>query len=200
MNRLTLLIVALFIAVGNLCSQSLQPKTPAIEDFLPYTDDIGFGTIKFCLYSETADDGLPLPSDNMFFNLLLDEEPLTFTTDVYSDLDADMTDVPYDFEAFPKISVWGDKRTVFFYTSDYKKMGVRSIYVDGDGKRHESQTAWINADGTTDGVSPITCAPVSESAYGYDILGRSGASTLGGLHLSKAKKGNGESVWIKHWR
>ena len=200
MNRLTLLFAACFMVAGNLFSQSLQPKAPAIEDFLPYTDGIGFGTIKFCLYSETADDSTPLPTANMFFNLLLDEEPLTFTTDVYDDIDADMTDVPYDFEAFPKISVWGDKRTVFFYTSDYKKMGVRSIYVDDNGKRHESQTAWVNADGTTDGVSPITCAPVSESAYGYDILGRSAGSSPVGLHLRKAKKGKGESVWIKCWR
>lgn len=200
MKRLTFLFINLVLAFSAASAQSVIPATPQIVDYLPHSDEIGFGAIKFNL-SATAADGTPLPADRMFFNLLLDDRPLVFTGDVYEDIEEEMTDVAFDYECFPKISVYGNDRIVFFYTGGFSRMGVRSVYVDTDGNRHESPTAWINADGTADGIGHTAadcgCGEKEGRWSGCDLSGRRIGSGARGIEVRRATKADGSRVWIK---
>ena len=76
-------LAAILLAAGSAMAQSQTPKAPEIVDYLPYTEETGFGTVKFRLYYQTADGQEALPADRLYYNIMIDDTPLVFTKDVY---------------------------------------------------------------------------------------------------------------------
>ena len=134
-QRMAASLAAILLAAGSAMAQSQTPKAPEIVDYLPYTEEMGFGTVKFRLYHQTADGQEALPADRLYYNIMIDDTPLVFTKDVYEDIEEEMTDVLFDYDCFPKIFAFGDVRTVFIYVPDYQRLGVKNIYVDEAGGR-----------------------------------------------------------------
>ena len=195
-QRMAASLAAILLAAGSALAQSQTPKAPEIVDYLPYTEETGFGTVKFRLYYQTADGQEELPADRLYYNILIDDTPLVFTKDVYEDIEEEMTDVLFDYDCFPKIFAFGDVRTVFFYVSDFQRLGVKDIYVDEAGTRHESAVAWATTGSQTDAIRNATAEP-NPSAESYDLCGRRVTGQPHGITLRRVVLSDGTVQWRK---
>ena len=195
-QRMAASLAAILLAAGSALAQSQTPKAPEILDYLPYTEETGFGTVKFRLYYQTADGQEELPADRLYYNIMMDDTPLVFTKDVYEDIEEEMTDVLFDYDCFPKIFAFGDVRTVFIYVPDYQRLGVKNIYVDEAGTRHESAVAWATADSQTDAIRNATAEP-NPSAESYDLWGRRVTGQPHGITLRRVVLSDGTVQWCK---
>ena len=175
----------------------MAPKMPLIRDFLMYTDDIGFGVVKIDLYSETA-DGQMLPADNLFFCVYLDSEKLPFVLSDGEEFSATVTDMPY-WEGCSSVYQILDSWFVYFYHGGFSRLGVQSVYIDADGKRHESAIAWVKADGSVDGIGRQNHVNPSsvESVTFTDPLGRRIQSPRNGMFIETIKYSDGSTKKIK---
>lgn len=104
--------------------------------------------------------------------------------------------VLFDYESFPKIFVFGDVRTVFIYVPDYQRLGVKNIYVDEAGMRHESAVAWATADSPSDAIRSVEVDP-HLSAESYDLWVRRVTGQPHGITLRRVVLSDGTIQWRK---
>ena len=75
-----------------------KPAAPAIQEVSPYDESDGM-SVKFTIEPKTLMENTLCPN-YLYYNVYFDTDtkPMTFTEDIYSGLDEDMTDIPYLFE------------------------------------------------------------------------------------------------------
>ena len=165
-------------------NMSLTPANPIITLYEPYDPDYGFGAIEFIL-PVTNTEGILLDKANLTYRLYLDNTPFTFTPADYPFLSSDMELVPYTFEGETDILVMGASHTVFFYCSDYSRMGVQTVYDSGN----TSAIVYTDSEG---GISaPATDTPAAVSTEYFDLLGRPVASPTSGLFIRRTTLSDG---------
>ena len=166
-------------------------EKPYIMDFMPYDEEYGYGGIQFVL-SRLTDDGQYLNPEKLYYNLFIDDELFTFYPDEYPEFETETTDIPY-YHNGEDVSNYDDMFIIYFYTTGFQKMGIREVYIDDDGKRYESETAWINADGTTEGIKDAKLNAVrSFRGVTYtDLSGRQVAHPTKGLYIKTATLADG---------
>lgn len=164
------------------------PQKPAFEDFLEYTDDYGYGGAQFTL-SRISTDGNYLNPEKLYYNVYFDDELFTFSPDEYPEFEEDVTDVPYNYSG-NDVSCYGDSHIVYFYITGFDKMGVSTIYKDGD-TRYESPIEWYYL--TTDGISKVadnSMASTRSVTY-TDITGRRLATPARGVNIKTTTMSDG---------
>lgn len=112
------------------------PSDPEIVAYNPYNEANGYGTFNFNLPFWNK-QGLLLNPDNMFYNVYLDDEVMTFSADIYTSLDNDITNLPYYFSDYYDIFSVGINHAVYLYEGGYKRIGVQS-FVMADGIEYRS--------------------------------------------------------------
>lgn len=113
-------------------------------------------------------DGNLLDTTQMYYEIYLDGELFTFTTDSYL-IDEDTTEIPYVLDNFSDFWVAGQDHTIYLYADFEKSIGIRSIYVDEKGNRHYSETSTLTIGET--GVENIAGKNVESVLY-HDLTGR----------------------------
>lgn len=132
------------VTIGKKSDAAVTPKTPEIN-----MQNTKFGYFQILLdIPLVAVDGTWLLADKTFYQLWFEkdgkQQPYTFTTSKYTDLSADMTEIPYTFtsESFAKYG------NVIYFTEtkddvgSWAKIGVQTIY-RGGGAERKSEINWI---------------------------------------------------------
>ena len=92
-------------------------------------------------------DGNYLEPENRYYYIYLDEEILTFDTDVYTTLPEEMTLIPWDFTA-SNSDIYGSPLLHYAYIYDplFEKIGVQFIYCFED-QPYYSNIVYIDPEG-----------------------------------------------------
>lgn len=185
------------------------PAKPVIYYVMPYNSDKdqpNMGGMEYIL-SNLSTDGKELDESKLFYNIYLDDQLLTFDKATYRYIENDMTDLPYGYtdSYYSKMYQYygydlytvSDKGVTYqdiYLHKDFKKVGVKALYIDGD-TRLESQMAEYT-------VTAINNAAISEGAdvksISYsDLSGRKVSAPQHGIYLKTTTFGNGKTKTVK---
>lgn len=188
------------------------PADPSIDvfalyDYIKESDtELQFRTYPLVELSIPVVDteGNPMLTDKLSYVLyIIDasdvQQTLTITQDLYSEIPADMTEIPYNFDDDWDINVGGNP---FYLNQDpneivtWKKIGVQSIY-RGMDIEHRSEIVWYDIQAyiaemqaeleRVTGIDDIL-ADSSRDRIVYDLQGRRVATPTKGLYIINGKK------------
>lgn len=166
------------------------PATPTISTYMEYNEDAGYGGLVFTLPTEDV-NGNWINPEKMKYIIYGDDKAYEFTTDLYTGIEENMTEVPYSFTDDLDFVLQDGEHIVFLYEGGYSKMGVQSVYYGGD-ERTVSPIVYQ----TSDGIKVKTTAPVSTEFY--DLQGRRLNYPTPGLKIMKAIYADGSVKTIKY--
>lgn len=166
------------------------PATPTISTYMEYNEDAGYGGLVFTLPTEDV-NGNWINPEKMKYIIYGDDKAYEFTTDLYTGIEENMTEVSYSFTDDLDFVLQDGEHIVFLYEGGYSKMGVQSVYYGGD-ERTVSPIVYQ----TSDGIKVKTTAPVSTEFY--DLQGRRLNNPTPGLTIMKAIYADGSVKTIKY--
>lgn len=166
------------------------PATPTISTYMEYNEDAGYGGLVFTLPTEDV-NGNWINPEKMKYIIYGDDKAYEFTTDLYTGIEENMTEVPYSFTDDLDFVLQDGEHIVFLYEGGYSKMGVQSVYYGGD-ERTVSPIVYQ----TSDGIKVKTTAPVSTEFY--DLQGCRLNNPTPGLTIMKAIYADGSVKTIKY--
>ena len=166
------------------------PATPTISTYMEYNEDAGYGGLVFTLPTEDV-NGNWINPEKMKYIIYGDDKAYEFTTDLYTGIEENMTEVPYSFTDDLDFVLQDGEHIVFLYEGGYSKMGVQSVYYGGD-ERTVSPIVYQ----TSDGIKVKTTAPVSTEFY--DLQGRRLNNPTPGLTIMKTIYADGSVKTIKY--
>lgn len=171
---------------------AVTPKTPEVAFCLPFDGDPDGKTfIEVMIPKFDVDDNL-LDTAKLSYTIFVDDEPYTFTTDVYTQLSADMTDIPYSFTDMTDIFNYDTYKDINLYVKDFRKVGVRSTYTAANGETAHSDIAWYYVDDEPTGIGSAAAAGKSVVSVTYtDLSGRVTAKPARGLYVKTVVYGDG---------
>ena len=188
------------ITMTKIVEKVATPKTPACQfrrsDYGSY----------YCLYlSIPLEDtnGDPMLSDKLSYIIKGEKMGLTFdvtfTTDKYTKLTDDMTEIPYNFSDNYDISNYQIYMTnmeinehhpeVIENMRKWSRIGVQSIYTGG-GERKESAIGWFNLTNfwPSDGIEAISAEQPNGKTVIFDLSGRQVENPSKGIYIVNGKK------------
>ena len=189
----TLLLISAVLC--QLAAFAQTPVDPTISSFTDYYALQGYGEITFNLPAEDT-DGNALETENLYYNIYFDDNVYTFTNDWYSKVTDDMTDVPYSYSDNLDFVVIGEKHDLFFYVEDYTRVGVQSIYKDGEDIYRSSI---VYSDGSVvNGINQVSGnSQKVAKTFSTDILGRRVDASYHGIVMQTTVYDNGERHTVK---
>lgn len=155
------------------------PGDPTIVYFEPFNDNMGYSYVQFYLDKNDA-NGNQLDSKNLYYNIYLDDELMTFTPGDYSIFE-DMTDVPYDYANMWDFYIDDQKHTIYFYTTGFSKLGIQAFYLDGDNKLKSNMVTY-NLNPTAIKNASQNENSIAKVAY-RDLSGREVSQPAHGLYV-----------------
>lgn len=166
------------------------PATPIISTYMEYNEDAGYGGLIFTLPTEDV-NGNWINPEKMKYIIYGDDKAYEFTTDLYTGIEENMTEIPYSFTDDLDFTLQDGEHIVYLYEGGFSKMGVQSVYYGG-GERTVSPIVYQ----TSDGIKVKTTAPVSTEFY--DLQGRRLTNPTLGLTIMKAIYADGSVKTIKY--
>lgn len=138
-----------------------------------------FGTMEFLMPYTNLNDDI-LDTSTMYYEIYLDDELLTFTPDVYDDLENDMTQIPYNFNLKWCVEGDGVYRKVYFFQSGFETIGCR-MYNVKDGVTYRSPLLRVNIKESTYEI--LEDQEETEPYFILDPASRSTVSRLPDMHF-----------------
>lgn len=177
-----------YYAVDRIYSQGeisnftpLDPEVIYVSE-IDYIDPEYSYSFEFNVFSTNAEDQM-LRTDNIYYNIYVNGELCTFTSEEYPDLAEagydELTDIPYDLNVGADIYASGDYHGIALKRQDVETIGVRAVYKDGD-TRAESEIVTVTNTGDPVGVATVASGNVVKTEY-IDLFGRktNGADNAG---------------------
>lgn len=168
------------------------PADPEITDFENpgYDEDEEEdveGYIDFTINPKDV-DGNALNIDNIYYRLYVNnDEPLTLTTDLYEELDEDMTILSYAFDDDWDIyaNTKNGDHSVSLY-NEYERVGVQVIYRGGDEERVSNIVYSDGSVSQTSGINKISASQNGAKRTEYfDLSGRRVSEAAAGQVIIK---------------
>ena len=179
---------------------AVKPATPEFLSLSPYDEYYGYGYIDFIVPKFDV-DGRMLDTDKMHYNLFIDDELFTFYPDEYIALTEEMTDVPYDFTDSYDIYDYGTEKMIYFYTTGFEKIGVRSTYTADNGESKDSEIAWYYVNGGTVDINAAEAGAKGVKSVVYtDLSGRRVAKPVRGIYIKTEVYDDGTQKSVKMLR
>ncbi len=171
----------------------ISDYTPAAPSVLKYEDlwenysQIG---LRFTAPCQTVEAQLLRP-EYCSYEVYVDGEVFTFSTEDYPKIDKDYTEVPYTYtdEYDIQYQVGNDYHYVYFYFNTMESLGVRLIYTNpADGKKYYSDITSLDVTGV-EGIS-ADLSPVVSTQY-FDTTGSQVSATAKGIVIVKQTHADG---------
>ena len=163
----------------------IAPEVICVNDIEIMDPDYSY-SIEFNIFGDNK-EGQILWEANIYYNIFINGELYTFTSDEYPAL-ADqkineVTDIPVFLNAGDDIYADGRYHGVALKRKDIKTIGVRSVYIDGD-IRAEGEIVTVNTEGEIVSVAQTNASYPSKTEY-FDINGRKIANPAKGSLILK---------------
>ena len=172
------------------------PASPVFTSYLPYTETeyYAHGYAGFEIYTTDVDGNYILP-EKLFYTCYLDDAPLVFTAQDYPEQEEDMVEIPYDYSNYDIIGAGTITRYIYFYTGDFDRFGVQTIY-RGGGQEMRSPIVYYPEEVT--GVNEMSAgkATVVETTY-FDLQGRQLSGLTHGVNIVVVKYSDGTTKSAK---
>ena len=168
------------------------PATPEITTLMDYKEDVGYGGLIFIQPAEDT-EGNWINPDNLKYIVYADDTAYEFSTDLYSGLEENLTEVPYSFTDDMDFTQQDGEHIVYLYEGGHKKWGVQSVYYGG-GQRTTSAIAYRDITGIN--AASATAAP-THTVF-YDLQGRLLQKPVHGMNIMKATYADGSVKVIKY--
>ena len=163
------------------------PATPTINniDFGEWSHSIN------CTIPTVGTNDETLNPNKQFYTVWIEkdgqQEPYTFTADLYWAFDEDATEVPWSVN----YSSWSGSHDIYFQDDatvfdTWSKVGIQSIYYGGDECK-KTDIVWI-ANPTATGISNIPADMKAGKAVIYNIAGQRLGTPHKGLNIINGKK------------
>lgn len=162
-------------------SVPMTPANPQVTDFSDYFEEMGFSGLTYEIPTVST-DGRLLNLDRYYYNIMIDGEPLTLYPDEYTDLEEEMTDIPYGYED-SNIYFWGDIYEAMIFVTGFQKIGIRSIYVNANGEKTYSQPSYWDVTSSVDAAEALG-KDVEKVEY-YDLSGRKSDRPVSGISVRR---------------
>ncbi len=150
----------------------IAPEILAIYDIGEFDPEYSYA-LEFNIFGDN-EEGQILADNNIYYNIFINGELYTFTSEEYpSLLEAgvkEVTDIPVFFEAGDDIFSSGNYHGVAFKHKDIETVGVRAVYIDGD-TRAESEIVTVTNTGEPVSVAITNASSASKTEF-FDINGR----------------------------
>ena len=159
-----------------------REATPSAPQMTFHRKKSPYGSTIWCFaeifVSLTDTEERPMLSEKLSYVFLRDKgnddiEPVTFPKSKYYMLDADITEIPYNFTDGLDIS----RHTVYFEKlgenelNTWKRLGLQTIY-RGNGVEHRSEITWVDlTEIWPSGIENMEHSPLNIDHY-YDLQGR----------------------------
>jgi len=176
-------------------------QDPEFVKYYGFDTDEGYGEFKFWIPLESA-NGQYFKSDNIYYNIYIDDDMLTLTSDEYTYVPQSMTDVPYAYDDDYDVSVTTSGHRFCYYKEDAQKLGVRVKYVSGDVIKwsnivwYDIATGEVSKSTAISEVVDNTGSPVVAVEY-YDLTGHRLTQPTSGICLKRVIRANGTSHTVK---
>lgn len=179
----------------------ITPEVVAVTEIDFIDPDYSY-SFEFNIFGEN-EVGQILNNTNLYYNIFVNGELCTFTSDEYPELAlagySELTDIPAGLNVGSDIYASGDYHGVALKRKNVETIGVRSVYID-NGNRGESETVTVTNAGLPvggDSVTSISATAEPTTEY-FDINGRKvtvdGAS---GIIVKRTILGDGTAVTEK---
>lgn len=178
-----------------------KPMIPADPIFsienVSHNTSSGFDRLNITI--PTVDvNGKDLNKSDLYYNLYLDGKVYTFTPDKYIAFPSEMTDIPYAFyDSYYDVhlNTTTGIHTIYFYDTDWKTLGVQSIYRGGGAENRSNIVTVIN---DISGVESVSVAGEAvESVETFDLTGRKMEAGDKGFAIKRIKYGDGTEKSVK---
>lgn len=197
-----------YYAVDRIYSQGVISDFTPVDPEVIFVSDINYidpeysYSFEFNIFPDNA-EGQILPSGNIYYNIYLNRQLVTFSSDEYPDLmDAgysEITDIPYGLNVGSDIYASGNYHGVALTREDIKTLGVRAVYINGD-TRAESAIITVNTNGEpvdVDNVLEIGTDHPSTTEY-FDMTGRKVSSEkASGIIIKRTLRQDGTKTATK---
>ena len=158
-----------------------KPATPNDLYLTDYFDDYGYWVLEFNVPTVDAQGAL-LDSKDIYYQVLIDGEPYTFTQEEYPYLEVEeMTDIPFAYKDYDSFFSQGIAKAVYLNMTGFETVGVRSLYVDANGNKHYSDIA----SGSAAGVDKVLAGKNVAKVEYFDLAGRRVARPSNGVYVAR---------------
>ncbi len=163
------------VTLTKLTEVAATPKKPVITDF-KFNDTYGYGLLNFNIPTVGTNDEV-LVTDKLSYQLLVEKEgvaePLTLPVGSYTEIEEDMTEIPYGFT--DNYDIYNTHLYLNFDLDvivTWDRLGLQSIY-RGLGEEHRSEICWYDLSEywTAVGIETLR-ADKRQPAGIYDLQGR----------------------------
>lgn len=168
------------------------PADPTITTLMSYNEAAGYGGMFFTQPTEDT-NGHWIDPNKMAYIVYGDDAAYEFTTDLYSELTDNMTEVPYNFTDGLDFTLQDGEHIVYFYEGGFQRIGVQSVYYGG-GERRTSSIVYH----ATAGIDSTAATATPTSTVFYDLQGRQLAQPAHGLTLMRTTYSDGTVKVRKH--
>ena len=185
-------------AVSPLKEVAAAPIDPDVIDYADYFADYDYGGMAVQIFTEDADGNILNP-DNIYYNIFIDGEKVTFTNDLYMYVEEDMTDVPLGFVDgwdFNDNNGSSNIRIIYFYQQPQSTVGVQSLYKDGNNVYKSNIVTYDIASGTGINGTAVYGKEAATVTY-YDMLGRKTNAPTHGVYVKKVTYSDGSTTTSK---
>ncbi len=205
------------LVLTKITEVAATPADPSVADFvfIAYVEEDGtpvYATYPYVSFSIPVEDvdGNPLSQSKLSYVIYIEDaegqqHELTLTTDLYTNLTEDITEIPYNFT--DKWDILACGLSVYLNQGSdeimsWKKIGVQSIY-RGMGEERRSNIGWFNIQeylaefGLNTGISDIEVSNDKSATY-FDLQGRVADKSQKGILIMQTRdvKGNLKSTKV----
>jgi len=171
------------------------PATPIVTEFMEikdwYNDGDIYGGISFMMFTKDVDGNYIDPED-LYYNIIINDELFTYTPDEFIYINEVMTDVPYNFTDDYDIQINGISHNLYFTNPEYTKIGVQAKCVV-DGVANISGVAYYGSSK----VSELDMENELETVVYTDLLGNRVTSPSTGLYIKTMIYSDGSRKSVK---
>lgn len=191
------------VSIKKIVEREATPSAPELtlrKQKSPYGGTMWYYADMFIALTDV--DQQPMLADKVSFVFYKDKggevSTVTFPAAKFYMLDADVTEMAYDFQAMPDFSnhlVYFEKLGESELLS-WTRLGLQTIY-RGNGVEHRSEITWVDLAGTwTAGIQDVQTAGSVVKAE-YDLQGRRTDGNARGLVIRRVQQADGTMKAIK---
>ena len=191
------------VSIKKIVEREATPSAPELtlrKQKSPYGGTMWYYADMFIALTDV--DQQPMLADKVSFVFYKDKggevSTVTFPKAKFYMLDADVTEMAYDFQAMPDFSnhlVYFEKLGESELLS-WTRLGLQTIY-RGNGVEHRSEITWVDLAGTwTAGIQDVQAAGSVVKAE-YDLQGRRTDGNARGLVIRRVQQADGTMKAIK---